>query len=262
MRPDGGSESFRPIPLEHVHDVGGDAFDGPAGIHGDDWPALGVSALPRRVGETVERGGHPPVKLVIGRFDSVATPAAVGSSQRGFDGQTQQHREIGDESARGEVIRRHHASLVQPATSDLVRISGQEETIGDDVEPGRERRSNASVHELGTRRHEQKRLRACGKLRTRLEEEPPDLVADGRPPGLANGDMPHAPRGKRLAETANLRRLPDAFRPLENDQLPARRVHPNVMMELVAPFRIPSVIQLLTWTIVLSKFSWAAIARW
>ena len=39
---------------------------------------------------------------------------------------------------------------------------------------------------------------------------------------------------------------PDPFRTFENDQLTARGGHPSVMIELVDPFRMPSVIHAFT----------------
>ena len=64
------------------------------------------------------------------------------------------------------------------------------------------------------------------------------------------------------ALNVSLSRLTGSFGTLQDDQFAARGRHPRVMIELVAPFRMPSVIQLFTCSIVLSKFSCAEIARW
>ena len=96
-----------------------------------------------------------------------------------------------------------------------------------------------------------------------LQQKAPNLRCRSRvPPGsrTARCGMPRAVSVS--AKRAQLGRLADALRALEHDQLPAARRHPSVMIELVAPFLMPSVIQLFTWSIVLSKFSCAAIARW
>ena len=93
------------------------------------------------------------------------------------------------------------------------------------------------------------------KLRSGIEQQAADLVPHRRSAGLTDAQVIEPARGQRFAEPPNLGRLPDPFGAFEHDQLAAPRRHPSVMMELVAPLRMPSVIQLFTCSIVLSKFS-------
>ena len=75
--------------------------------------------------------------------------------------------------------------------------------------------------------------------------------------GRLIGQSPEYQAVKRANEALNSDR--DAVALLRQmDQL---RDQAQRMIELVAPFRMPSVIQLFTWSMVLSKFSCAAIAR-
>jgi len=84
-----------------------------------------------------------------------------------------------------------------------------------------------------------------------------------RPAWLAQRAVTNATVGEELGEPAKLGRLPRTLAALEDDE-PAAVGHgcqPSVMIELVAPFSIPSTIQSFTRAISLSKFSCAATSR-
>jgi hypothetical protein len=246
MRPDCRPESFGPLLLENGDDRRRNLVYGSGRVYGDDGTGLRVTSLPRRLGESVEGLGDAMVKLVVGGLDSIPSPAAVRSRQRGRDGQSEQYRKIGHEPARGKLIRGSDLRVAEAAAGDLIGVGGQKESIGNHDKPVVEGGADQAIDELGPGRHEQKRFSAGRELWAGVEKKSPDLIPDLRAARFADRCIRNAAGGKRLAKATDLRRLADAFRTLENDQLPASHRHPSVMIELVAPFRMPSVIQLFT----------------
>ena len=85
----------------------------------------------------------------------------------------------------------------------------------------------------------------------------------GRAAGLAHSDDVVAALAEPLGEQPKLRALPRAFGTLEDDEAAGRHrwAQPSVMIELVAPFSMPSRIQSFTLPMVLSKFSCATSKR-
>ena len=95
-----------------------------------------------------------------------------------------------------------------------------------------------------------------------VEQELADPIAERGPSRLTEGAVREGRGGERGGEPTELGRLPRSLAPFEDDELPAPHGgHPRVMIELVAPFLIPSRIHWFTCTITLSKFSFAARTR-
>ena len=262
MRPDCRPECFRPPLLEYGDHGRRDIVDGTRSIDRDDRTRLWVTALPCTISEPLESCGDPVVKVIVGGFDPIPRSATVGPRQCRGDRQLQEYRKIGHEPASRKPVRGRDLGIREATTLDLVCIGRQEESVRDDHEALVERWPNVLFDQFRTRRHKQERFSPRRQLGARLEENVSNLVPDGRSPRFANAEKSDPARGERLAEPPDLGRFADPFRALEYDQLTALRRHPSVMIELVAPFRMPSVIQLFTWSIVLSKFSCTEIARW
>ena len=89
----------------------------------------------------------------------------------------------------------------------------------------------------------------------RLEQHATNLVAERGAAGLAHAGERQLLRGQPVAEEPKLRGLPRTLGPLEDDQPSARHGHASVMIELVAPFLMPSRIHSFTRAITFSKFS-------
>jgi hypothetical protein len=81
-----------------------------------------------------------------------------------------------------------------------------------------------------------------------MEKQSADCIAKRCSARLTNGQHPLPCPLEALGEQPELGGLPRAFRTLENDQSSSRhgQRQESVMMELVAPFFIPSMIQLFT----------------
>jgi hypothetical protein len=148
MRPDCRPESFGPLLLEHGDDRRRNLVYGPGRVYGDDGTGLWVTSLPHRLRESVERLGDAMVKVVVCGLDSIPSPAAVRSRQRGRDGQPEQYRKIGHEPARGKLIRGGDLRIAEAAAGDLIGVGRQKESIGDDDQSLVERRSDQAIDEL------------------------------------------------------------------------------------------------------------------
>lgn len=262
MRPDCRPKCFRPLLLEYGDHRRRDVINGTRSIDRDDGTRLGVTSLPREIRESLECRRDTVMKIVVSGFDPIPRPATIGPRERRGNRQLEKYRKIGHEPASRKPVCRSDLGIGEPATSDLVCVRGQEEAIRDDDPAVGERRPHILLDQFRARRHEKQRLGPRRQLGPWLEQKAADCVANGRSARLPYAEKSDPSRGKRLAKAADLSRLSDPFRAFEYDQLTATRRHPSVMIELVAPFRMPSVIQLFTCSIVLSKFSCAAIARW
>ena len=95
-----------------------------------------------------------------------------------------------------------------------------------------------------------------------VEQQAADFITQRRAAGLTKARHPNASRRQTRCEAGELRALPRPLPTFEHNQTAVRHRYPSVMMELAAPFRMPSRIHWFTCTITLSKFSLATITRW
>ncbi len=97
-----------------------------------------------------------------------------------------------------------------------------------------------------------------------MQQYSPYRVTERRAAGLAKCKNPVTVVLQPGRQQPQLRCFSGPLRPFENNKTSGRHgtVQLRLMMELVAPFFIPSMIQLFTWYMTLSKFSCAEIARW
>ena len=220
-----------------------------------------MTLLPRRLREPIERLGDPMMEIVVRSFNPVPRTSAVRPGERRWDREPQKYRKIGCEASGRKSICGGYLGVRQTATSYLVGVGGKEKSVGQDDLSEIQGWADLGFDELSPGCHEQERFRSRPDVATWLEQQTPDLVSDCSATRFPHAEARNATRGKRVAQAAKLRGFSNALRPFENDQLTAPRRHPSVMIELVAPFLMPSVIQLFTCSIVLSKFSCAVIAR-
>ena len=100
-------------------------------------------------------------------------------------------------------------------------------------------------------------------MSVRVQQEIAHRIAERRAARLTEHRVRDAVVIELRGETPELGGLPRSFAALEHDEPTARRhAQPNVMIELVAPFLMPSRIHWFTCTITLSKFSFDAMTRW
>ena len=248
--------------LEGAQNRCSDLVNRSGGVHGRHRTGLRMVPLPFRVGEPVERVRDPMVEVVIRGFDTVSRAPAVGTRQGSLHRQPQQQRKIGDEAPRRKSVGRRHVGVRKTTSSNLVRVSRKEKPVGDHDQPIRQRGPDVAVYQLGPRGHEEQCLGSGGKPGSRLEQQATDLISNRCSARLPDAKVGDPARSKRFAEASDLGGLSDPLDALEDYELAAPTAHPSVMIELVDPFRMPSVIHAFTCSIVLSKFSCAAMARW
>ena len=146
---------------------------------------------------------------------------------------------------------------------DLIRVGREEKAIEEDNLAACERRRELGGDELCPRGHEERGLRARFHRILRVEQELPDAVPERGAPRFATAPMRDLRRGQVGSEATELGGLPRPLSSLEDDeQATPHEGHPRVMIELVAPFLIPSRIHWFTCIITLSKFSFAERTRW
>ena len=226
-------------------------------IDPDDLSAFFVRLLPVfrcKLGEGLR---HTRVKLIAGPLDTVVR-SARGRSHETLCGRDVDHEiEIGPASAGSELVRSAYVGFIETAPANLVRIRRQEESVHQYNYPGIERRVNVPRHYLGSRRHEKQRFSRRRHVSWRIEEDRPYRVAKRCAAGLAEGENAAPLLLEQAGEQAQLRRLSGALGTLENNESSGGHAEfqLRVIMELVAPFFIPSMIQLFTWYMTLSKFS-------
>jgi len=147
---------------------------------------------------------------------------------------------------------------------NLVGVGREKEPVHEYNYTTSERRVNLPPNQLGSRRQEEEDLGLVLHAVGGIENERPDGIAEWRTPRFTKRKHFHAGGLQPLGDEAVLGGLAGAFRSLENNELSRSHAgfdQESVMIELVAPFFIPSMIQLFTWYMTLSKFSCAEIAR-
>src|SRR5450432_325699 len=232
------------------------------GIYRGDRSAFGVRGLPRRRRAVVERALDLRVKRIARALDPISAAARDDARVANGRGRREQNREIGHEPGSRELVRRAHVIERKSAAHDLIRVRRQKEAIGEHELAARERRLHHFRDELRTRCHEQQRLGPRIHLAPRLEQHATNLVAKRGAAGLAHARVRTLMRGQPVAHKAKLRGLPRPFGPFEDEQPAARHGHASVMMELVAPFLMPSRIHSFTRAITFSKFSCDTTTFW
>ena len=207
-----------------------------------DGSALRMGVLPTWIREFAEGTGDTLVKIVIRALHPVARPASIGATQAFGGRHIDEQSQIRNQATRGQSIRGADLGFRQAATVNLISVGRKEKSIDQNRGAFYEGGQNLARDQLGARRHEEKRFRRGGDFLLRVQQNLPNVVPNGSASGLADSDAWDARRSEALCQQTNLRRLAGALGSFEDDQPPARHRQVSVMIELVAPFFMPSMI--------------------
>lgn len=153
--------------------------------------------------------------------------AALGRSlQPGARREIEQDRQVRNQVPRRQCIGTTHVLLWQAATGDLIRVSREEEPIGENELASRERRTDHVRDQLRPRCHEEQRFRSLIKVTRRIEQQATNLVTRGRAARLANGTRDESSTLQAATKMLQLSRFPDSFDALEHDQAAGHWLNP------------------------------------
>ena len=255
-----------------------------ARVDDGDGAAFAMIVLPLGGRESAEFSGDADVKRVGRALDAIVRATTRYARETLIGRQIEQQGKIGSQAGRRHPIRGREIGVENAAARTLIRVRGEKEAVDEDDRPRLESRPQHALHQLRTRRHEQKRFGSRDDVGLWIEQDPSNLVAENRPAGLAHGDDLVSTGDQPLRQQSELGAFPRALRAFENYQhwfganvrfvgVRSFRLTPNtyhlippshrqsVMMLLVAPFSMPSRIQSFTFDITLSKFSCATSNR-
>ena len=243
-----------------------------ARVDDGDGAAFAMIVLPLGGRESPEFSGDADVKRVGRALDAIVRATTRYARETLIGRQIEQQGKIGNQAGRRHPIRGREIGVGNAAACTLIRVRGEKEAVDEDDRPRLESRPQHALHQLRTRRHEQKRFGSRYDVGLWIEQDPSNLVAENRPAGLAHGDDLVSTGEQPLRQQSELGTFPGALRAFEYDQHGtisrlvcsdhrSPTIDYSVMIELVAPFSIPSRIQSFTFDITLSKFSCATSNR-
>ncbi len=211
-------------------------------IHGDNRPALRMRALPRRLGERIEGSSDAIVETAICFFKPIRRAALVGARESFADWHAQEHCEIWCESCGREFIACAHFARRQSASVNLIRVGAQQKPIEQDVLSRSERRLDHRRNQLRARGHKQRGLCGRSERHIRMQQQFANAIAHWCATWFAMHSVRHARVRQTHSESLELGGLPRSLTTLEDDEAAAHRSRnqPSVIIELVAPFLMPS----------------------
>lgn len=99
-------------------------------IDKDDGTGLGMTSLPHRVREFDESGANEAVERVAGSFHPVLRTALRHAGKSSCRRQIEQNSHVWNQTTCCERVGTANLDFRQASASHLVRISGQEESVG------------------------------------------------------------------------------------------------------------------------------------
>lgn len=242
-------EPIRQIPRENFRHVCENLIRGAATINPRDRTAFGVRRLPLGTGKQDEGLLHTGVKLLSRSLYPVVRASRGRAGKPRCRGKVHNEREIGGQPASSQRIRGADLVLGKTAAMYLICVGRKEKPVHQYNYTTGERGVNLPPHQLGSRGEKQQGLGFGGHVFGRIEQDGANRVAEGRAARLTQAQHFNSGVPEQLGQQTLLRRLASALGTLENDKMAGSHVSPlqeRVMMELVAPFFMPSIIRLFT----------------
>src|SRR5687767_13386160 len=178
--------------------------------------------VPRR--KCDESRANTVVELGAGSFDAVVCTPPGSASKGRVRREVEEHRQVGNETPRGQRVGAPHFILREAASSYLVRVRREEEPVQQDKLATAQRGADDVRHELRARRHEQERFGALVQLAGRIEQQSPDLVAGRGATRLAKQRRNQTTSFQETTEMPQLSRLSDSFDSFEDNQAAGHRL--------------------------------------